>query len=505
MNKLTEEEEEEEINKELKSRNIIILDNNKDEKGRIKFGCLVDGCCNKWITTIYSVVGKQKSGCAVCAGQVKLTNEIIDEKLKGRNIKRLGNCKGARTPIDWICLICDYGWETAPSGVIGKRKSGCKNCAGSVKLTNSDIDKKLEGRNIKRLSDYKSAHLLMKFECLIEYCNYKWETTSNSVIGCGKTGCPKCAGQVKLTNENVDERLIGRNIKRLEDCKNSIIKIGWQCLIDGCGYIWRTTPSSIISSMHTGCPKCSNRMPITNEIIDEKLIGRNIKRLENCISGKKKILFGCLIENCNYKWKTTAGSVIGKNNSGCPKCAGKSSLTDEMIDEILKGRNIKRLDNTVNNKTKIEWQCLLESCNYVWKTTPNKVVGNTETGCPLCACIGQNEKLMFGILKENNVDVEYQYGIKNINPKERALKFDFYFTKQKTAIEYNGKQHYEIFSFSSDKSKNEENFEYQQERDRYKKEFCKRNNINLIEIDGRKYKSTKLKNYVINTIIPLIK
>src|ERR1022692_2254909 len=93
---------------------------------------------------------------------------------------------------------------------------------------------------------------------------------------------------------------------------------------------------------------------LTNEIIDQKLIGRNIKRLESYINSSTKINFQCLIDN--FIWKTTPAHIL--DNRGCPKCAGKILLTNDIIDQRLLGRNIKRLDNYINNKISINFQCI---------------------------------------------------------------------------------------------------------------------------------------------------
>ena len=76
----------------------------------------------------------------------KLTNEIVDQKLIGRNIKRLGNYIDTRTKIEFECLVfgCEYKWITLPYKILTE-KHGCHKCAGHIKLTNfegSVIDRK---------------------------------------------------------------------------------------------------------------------------------------------------------------------------------------------------------------------------------------------------------------------------------------------------------------------------------------------------------------------------
>ena len=70
---------------------------------------------------------KEGHGCPKCAGSIKLTNDTIDKRIKDRHIKRLGNYVGDKIKIKWECLVCHNKWETT-YGII-KRGSGCPTCA----------------------------------------------------------------------------------------------------------------------------------------------------------------------------------------------------------------------------------------------------------------------------------------------------------------------------------------------------------------------------------------
>lgn len=60
-----------------------------------------------------------------------------------------------------------------------------------------------------------------------------------------------------------------------------------------------------------------------------------------------------------------------------------------------------------------------------------------------------------------------------------GLELDIYIPKYNLAVEYNGKQHYKFIPFFH---KTKEDFRKQLERDRRKKELCKRWNISLIVV-----------------------
>lgn len=364
---------------------------------------------------------------------MRLSNEIIDQRLSnmGRLIKRLGSYSNSKTKIEWLCLECEYSWYSLTSSVINTG-TGCPKCANCIKLTNTDVDQKLIGKNIKRLEDYQNINTPMKWQCIT--CNFIWKTSSDKIFNAGSK-CPQCSRRAPLSNEIVDQRLIGRNIKRVDDYINIGTKIKWQCLINGCNYIWDTTPDIILN--------------------DEK---------------------------------------------GCPKCAGNAPLNNNVVDCRLLGRNIKRLDDYDGINTKIKWQCL--DCNCIWPALPGNVL-RLERGCPECNIPGTNEKLLHQLLKVSNFQYEPQYSLKKIDNAAPNYKFDAYFPSLKLAIEYNGIQHYEPTGFFGSQHP-QEDFEWQQERDQYKRAFCQKNSIQLLEIDGRKLYGHLLKNHILSNLIPFI-
>lgn len=89
----------------------------------------------------------------------------------------------------------------------------------------------------------------------------------------------------------------------------------------------------------------------------------------------------------------------------------------------------------------------------------------------------EGEKLVKEILVEKEIPFIKEKGFKNI--KGNTQRFDFYITKGNEiyVIEYNGSQHYKDASgYFKDK------LALTQHRDSIKREYCKHNNINLLEI-----------------------
>ena len=80
---------------------------------------------------------------------------------------------------------------------------------------------------------------------------------------------------------------------------------------------------------------------------------------------------------------------------------------------------------------------------------------------------------------------------KSINPTGKAY-IDFYLTDLNIAIEYNGIQHYIPVEYFGGKLK----FERQLQRDNYIRNYCKNNNIKLIEIKYTENVENILQKYI---------
>ena len=158
---------------------------------------------------------------------------------------------------------------------------------------------------------------------------------------------------------------------------------------------------------------------------------------------------------------------------------------------------------------KIRITCL--GCNIDFFQTPSSHLYG-KCGCPNCST-GQNEKLTGEILRElfpNNID-EATFHNKTIielpSGKKAEIDFKFEIGGQIIFVEYNGEQHYGPVRFNGISLKKATKYfkEYQKPKDRNLRKYCKKNNILLFEIDGRKYKGDKIRTYIIDHIIPKIK
>jgi very-short-patch-repair endonuclease len=422
-----------EVDKRLGDRPIQRIGEVINSSTKLLWKCTVDG--HEWMARPNDIF--KGRGCPKCAGKLRITNELMDERLIGRNIQRIGDITNGSDKVLFKCLIDGHEWKAAPSHISfgsGCPKCGIRSRTATHRLSNEIIDERIKDRPIQRLGEFVETKQHVLWKCKVD--GHEWLAMPNCILS-GR-GCPKCGGKLKMTNELMDERLIGRNIQRIGEVIDSETKILFKCLVDdhewlatpssissgsGCpvcgirmganarrynneiiderimdrhiqrlgefidtqthirwkclidGHEWETAPSCILSG--SGCPKCAGRLKMTNELMDERLIGRGIRRLGEVIDSDTKVLFKCLIDG--HEWLATPGQI--SYGSGCPKCVGRIPLTNAIMDERLADRDIQRLGEVIDCDTKVLFRCLIDG--HEWSATPNSV--SRGSGCPVCA------------------------------------------------------------------------------------------------------------------------
>ena len=265
----------------------------------------------------------------------------------------------------------------------------------------------------------------------------------------------------KLTNVDIDSRLVSTNIIRLEDSKGGRTKIKFKCILDD--YEWMSTPSNILHNGN-GCARCSKHEPITNLNLDMRLVGRSLIRIEDVSHTKMKIKFRCEVDG--HEWYATANSILDGN--GCPKCAKHEICTNKYIDDNLRNRPIIRIGDSQGSTIKITFKCAID--NYQWNALPSNIIRGS--GCP--SCKNKNESRIY-----THLSTFYNYDISRhhtITTNDRKYIIDFLVDNK--FIEYNGRQHYEpVLQFGGEKS-----FIAQQIRDQEVRSYCNDNNIPFLEI-----------------------
>ena len=177
--------------------------------------------------------------------------------------------------------------------------------------------------------------------------------------------------------------------------------------------------------------------------------------------------------------------------AGCPQCKGTHLYTkEEFIEKANKIHNNYydySLVKYINNKTHIKIICPIHG---EFEQRPDKHLRGQ--GCPKCKK-SHGETLIEKYLLENDIEYKSQYKIPidvSINFSGKAY-IDFYLPNYNLFIEYNGEQHYINRPHFGNKYND---FERQSKRDIYVKNYCKENNIRLLEIP---YTEQNIQEYLI--------
>jgi very-short-patch-repair endonuclease len=301
---------------------------------------------------------------------------------------------------------------------------------GKNKKTREQVQKEISQKNpkIKILSEYNGGNNFADFGCGI--CKHKWREKVNYVIR--KGSCPNCGDtQYKRTREEMTEELLRDN-------------------------------------EHNSGVEITDR---TNED------GSRVQ---------------CKCRNCGDRWYHPLSQKLSQ--IGCFKCANASRRkTNESYVQDLSEKNpkIKMITEYSDGITPIKVKCLEDGCGCEWDVMPSSLIYKDEkrrTGCPSCNQ-SKGEKKIEEFMKEEKVNYSPQHTFEHCR-NAVPLRFDFYIEEMNLCIEYDGEHHFRPVYYSKYKTNTAvEQFEYRQNNDRIKNEYCGQEKILLLRIPYWEFKN----------------
>lgn len=202
-----------------------------------------------------------------------------------------------------------------------------------------------------------------------------------------------------------------------------------------------------------------------------------------------KIKFRC--HKCSSVFEMCWNSP--QQNKGCSICGVKEGhlkrrASLDFVKNVFDKITISAIDISQFQGYGERMDVKCDKCGHLWSPR----FGNIKSGygCPKCN-ESKGEKAVAEALKKYNISYEPQRKFDGCFYKDK-LKFDFFIPSKKTAIEYNGEQHYKVSDFSyskTDKSmeKAKKDFEIIKIRDNIKKKYCRDNDIKLITISYKQF------------------
>lgn len=259
------------------------------------------------------------------------------------------------------------------------------------------------------------------------------------------------------------------------------------------------TLSKLLATYNICKNKTKQRNAAKNFIYKAKKIHKNkfdyseTEYIRSCLKVKIKC------NRCGKTFLQTPNNHL--NGQGCPYCKNiinseKQRKSKELF--VLQAKQIfdDLYDysevNYLGAKTKVKIIC--NKCKRIFYKTPDKHIC-CKQGCPYCSKnASRGEREVATWLLKNSIKFIQQKRF--ITCKDiRTLPFDFYLPDYNICIEYQGRQHY-IQDKHSKFNKTVDDFLYIKQHDKLKKEYCKQNNITLIEIVFNKNTNQQLEKYL---------
>lgn len=335
------------------------------------------------------------------------------------------------------------------------------------------------------LSEYRGVRKPVLRRCTV--CGDEREVSARMLFE-GR-GCMVCVASArgkasrKTHEQFVSEvKAINPNIEICSEYKTNNAKIRCRCLKDE--YVWETTPHILIGG--SGCPLCgrakneiASRRRMTHEEYVSAIADKfsNIEVLSQFTSVSDRMDYRCTV--CEYEWNATANTLLNTSIVGCPCCAGKAKVSEEMFIKRMMAinSNVDYVGEFVDMSHHATFQCSL--CQHQWAALPSNILKGR--GCPKCK-ESRGAKAVAQYLDNHGVTYIREHRFVDCVDL-RPLPFDFYLPQLRIAIEYDGAQHFGPVTFGKcDIDVAIQKFELVQKHDKIKNEYCLNNNIVLIRI-----------------------
>lgn len=302
----------------------------------------------------------------------------------------------------------------------------------------------------------------------------------------------------KLVQSEIIERIKKKNIVVLSDYKGYKIALKAKCLI--CENIWETRAGVLCRNNNVGCPACglkkakeTVKWKLTTKDFFERLpkeISESIELLGEYKTSFDRIKVKC--KKCDSVQNPKAKYLVA--GYGCWKCGHDSKglkhrrTHEDFLQEIneFHDNSIELLEEYKDGKTAIKFKCI--HCNNVQSKEAQRL---RRRGCSYCF-YSKGEFKIKKILDENNIKYKQQYTFDDLRLKN-LLRFDFGILDQLGKllylVEYDGPQHTICDRWYGGK----ESFERLQLSDHAKNVYCEKNNIKLIRISYKQFKTLSVK------------
>ena len=277
-----------------KNKHVKIIGKYINAKEKIDCQCTI---CGEYFQSTPDAIcaGKKHYKCAVKQQTKKRTKTLEQFKRElyeiSPFIKITGNYINAKEKIECLCTIHDEYFFSLPTHLL-QGKCGCPQCkSNKISQSNKKSHEEfinsvtIKNPDIEVLGPYNGMHKKIEVKC--RKCGFIWNPLAGSIFG--GTGCPKCFGKYKTTEEFKSEiNRINKDIDITGEYIDSKTKISCKCKI--CNHEWYALPGNL---HYSGCPCCCvsrGEKRIMNFLDDKNIAYETQKKYENLVGIKGKPL-----------------------------------------------------------------------------------------------------------------------------------------------------------------------------------------------------------------------
>lgn len=263
--------------------------------------------------------------------------------------------------------------------------------------------------------------------------------------------------------------------------KNNNGNFLWRCLCE-CGVIFEDRLDMVKNGkrLSCGCMQGDKGIDLTGQIINYLFVKERTSRPEyaklkghywncECLLCGKEVIYSTTTLNCGRAFSCGCHRLISRRETWEKNNQKRNIMILNSVFGILHPKEFI----SGNHKQCGKWKCECECGNKIYATT-NELLSGKRISCG-CLTISSGEQKVLQILKNNNIIFLQQKTYQDLlSNKNKLLRFDFFLPDYNCCIEFQGQQHY-----------NKDNIYYSEEgieNDNKKREYCKNNNIKLIEI-----------------------
>lgn len=271
-----------------------------------------------------------------------------------------------------------------------------------------------------------------------------------------------------------------------------------------CGTVTVKSCDKFFGKRQSRCAKCSKRKSrITGSTALQKweLINDKNEYILGDVShvyGNESKLF-VTHKKCGTVFRPSYEGFFGKKQTRCPFC-NKPVITPERAlyeFNLLTDKDEYELGDT-NNIQGHESRLYIRHklCNTIFTPSYDSFFGKMQSRCPFCSQ-SKGEKIIAQILTTLGIKFFTQQKFTGNNgytkcKNSRYLAFDFFIPSYNLVIEFQGAYHFKSIMGSD--------LKIQQHRDAIKKEWCRSNHVQMLELFDNELKSDSIKEILISYI-----